>query len=289
MRLLVVASIVLAGCSADTFGLLEDEVDLDGGADSSTAEDTSVGDDTKPLFDADDEAAPTDTGSIVADSGTTSTDSLVVDTAVADVGLDSSVVDSGIDSGTPDLGIDSAVVDSAVVDSAVVDSAVVDSAVVDSLVVDSGALDSGATDSGPVDSGTVADSATAVDSMPDTTTSSLMPATGKVVCTDGSGGTKLCASGQACCGTSGGFACTTTCSAFDKDYYCDERADCAGGEVCCIKRNILTGSDEGSACIRSDWCLSPPLCQTNAECGAGKTCLPYKPTGAPYSTGRCSG
>ncbi len=140
--------------------------------------------------------------------------------------------------------------------------------------VDSGvdAAEASAPDTAPVDTGVVA--------------STFMPSKGAVVCADGSGGTKLCAAGQICCGTSSGYSCKSSCSAFDKDYACDETADCSGSQICCTKVS-LTGSPEGSDCRESWLCFGPRLCQTDAECGSGKTCAPYKPSGAPYTMGRC--
>jgi hypothetical protein len=241
MRSAVFSLVLLVGCSVDTYGLGVDEVEVGGELDSS-ATDSSIGDDTKPLFDADDDSTTIDSG----------TDSGMGDTAKDSgaIAIDSAlVVDSALDA-PPDVEIDSG--------------------------VDTGS-DSGADsemdtfEAGPTDTGTV---------------SPFIPSAGAVTCTDGMGGTKLCAAGQVCCGTSGGYSCKSSCSDFDKDYRCDETADCSGGQICCVKVSII-GTPEGSDCRESWLCIGPRLCQTDAECGAGKMCVPYKPSGAPYTMGRC--
>lgn len=248
MRWLVVASFALAGCSADTYGLLADDVVDDTGIDGSS-DDTSAGDDTKPLFGEEDTAAaPSDSGPAKVDSGPAKVDS-------GSIAVDSSVLDSG----TTDS-------------------------------VDTSVLDTD-TDSGvSIDSGMVADSiepdAPAETAVPDTAPGTpFTSAPNKVVCADGAGGTKLCGAGQTCCGTSSGYACSSSCSSFSKDYHCDERADCASTEVCCVKLNILLAYD-GSACTPKDLCFTTVLCQTDAECGSGK-CNAFKPSGATYTMGRC--
>lgn len=245
MRFAVICLVFSVGCTADTFGLGVDDIDV-GVGDDSAVDDSSTGDDTKPLFDADDDSTLTadgavDTG-VAADTASGTLDTAVIVDSAVDVPVEVAV-DIGVDSGK-ETGVDSGT----------------------DTAVDSGTMLEAATDTGVV--------------------SPFLPSAGAVVCTDGMGGTKLCAAGQVCCGTSDGYSCKSSCSALDKDYRCDETADCAGGQICCTK--VLGSTPEGSEC-RDNWipCFGPRLCQTDAECGAGKTCAPYKPAGAPYTMGRC--
>lgn len=241
MRALVLSCLLLAGCSTDTYGL---GADLEASVtDDTAADDSSVsGDDTSPLFDADEDSS-------IGDSGTT-------DTASSDAGGAEATVDAASEvavDGEPEVLVD------------VGPEIAVDAE--PEVLVDAGPeitpIDTGAPDTGTV--------------------TPFLPDPGKVVCADGSGGTKLCGAGQTCCGDGGTYTCKSTCGLLDKKYRCDEKADC-GGQVCCAV--VVFGSYEGSDC-RDSWLCGTTLCQKDADCGTGKKCEPFKPSGAPYTMGRC--
>jgi hypothetical protein len=278
MRSLLLGSVFLLGCAADTYGLADD-TELDTGSvledSTATSGDSSIGDDTKPLFDADEDATA-DTGSVAVDSGTKMDSAPIDSSIVVDTGVDTGI-DTGIDTGvvSTDSGIDTELVDTGTPDTGTADTGTADTG-----MADTGTADTGTADTGTGDTGSAADTGTT-----DTGEPVLMSSANRVACTDGAGGTLLCPTGQICCGVSGAYACKTSCASWDKDYRCDEKADCGSGEVCCAKEFL--GSYEGSQCLNKDYCYNTRFCMTHAECGTGKTCVPFKLAGL-YTMGRCN-
>ena len=92
-------------------------------------------------------------------------------------------------------------------------------------------------------------------------------------------GPKQCALPSTCCASlpmSPGGPVPTTCqAATDRcagySITCDERADCAKGESCCIGLGDGgDGGDRSATCSRT--CPTIQACRTDAECLGGKTC-----------------
>jgi hypothetical protein len=239
---LLVLATAFVGCSTDASGLGGDLVVLDAEIDDST-----IGDETRPLF-PDEDATSGDSGeSSDSASPDASPDSGGIDTELPDVFMPPA--DSGIDTELPDT-------------EPLVDSKVPDTAVDDAPDGDvSYPLDVMESDGG------------------------FTPSTGRVVCHEG-GVDKLCASGEVCCNTSSGWKCTTTCGTLGLGgYKCDEKADCPSGQVCCADITPFIGTWNGTYCTVR--CFTAEMCMASSDCPSGKTCTPVKPTGAPYTMGYC--
>ena len=94
---------------------------------------------------------------------------------------------------------------------------------------------------------------------------------GQVMC-----GPMRCTLPSTCCADlpmGGGGPVPTTCQAAADTcagyaITCDERADCAKSESCCI--GLGDGGDRRAACART--CATIQACRTDAECLDGKTC-----------------
>jgi hypothetical protein len=110
----------------------------------------------------------------------------------------------------------------------------------------------------------------------------LSPTPGAVTCSD-----KVCAAGQDCCGTSGGFECASSCSTFASKFRCDEKTDCPSGQICCAEVTPFVGSWYGTICRSPEWCGTAQVCTSSAQCSSGKVCTPIKPSGAPTTMGYC--
>jgi hypothetical protein len=94
---------------------------------------------------------------------------------------------------------------------------------------------------------------------------------GVVIC-----GPTPCTLPSSCCATvpsAPGGPIPTVCQASTEScagyaITCDERADCAKGESCCI--GLGDGGDRRAACARA--CPTIQACRTDGECLDGKTC-----------------
>lgn len=213
----LVAIATLAGCSTDASGLGGDVV-----GDAHMEDSTFGGDETRPLFDADD-----DTGSIVVDSGDSIDTLVVVDTSVPDTATPDTELDTTppIDTDVPETAVDSAVDDG--------DAAYP----IDVMESDGGLATS---------PGRVVCSEGGVDKL---------CASGEVCCNSGGwkcagscgtlglGGYKCdekadCMGGQVCCaditpfiGTWNGSYCALAGTCWTAEL-CMKNADCSGGKVC---------------------------------------------------------
>ena len=173
-------------------------------------------------------------------------------------------------------------------------------------VVDSGNPDDVQTD----DTGTQ-DTGTTVDAGPCTTPGTLHPphldaGTANIYCPfsnpDG-GSSAYCNSGtEHCCEpTSGTAVCQPTATACgtssDTDWQCeDPGADCTGGQMCCGSGTLVINTDprgcanyasgfHGTHCATTCLATEIRMCTSDAECGTGQHCIPFKTKG--NSVGGC--
>jgi hypothetical protein len=89
-----------------------------------------------------------------------------------------------------------------------------------------------------------------------------------------------------CCGTAGNGGFTETCetagtSCGGLSAACDETADCAGGQICCLVATSFTSANlacqTGTSC--SGGLFSIQVCRTSAECESGSgPCIPQQCT-----------
>ncbi len=256
LGLAVLFSLGVVGCSTETSGLLEDDY-----GDASIDWD-ALNDDASAEVEGD---AAEDS---LTDSGTDAKDSTVVDSA-GDAKSDVTALDVAVDSSVPDVASDTT------------DSGT-------TLDADAATADTGTapTDTGnaPTDTGTApTDTGTAPT---DTGTLALAPNTGKVVC----GNTTCNARPDWCCGRArwdfSGYdwTCEDTYCA-QRDFICDEKADCTSGNKCCAIYPFGGSEIRGSEC-KSDCGSNAQLCMTNAEC-APKTCVARKVPDGPQTIGVC--
>jgi hypothetical protein len=293
----------LVGCGGSTYGGLGGDLE-DSGDD--------VGADA--IFPTDDGSltdSTVDVGADVAkDDGVDSTivdaaaDSTPIDDA-ADAGEtaidDSAAVDSTVDAAdtlvddtlVPDTLVADSAPDSVATDTLVGDSTVTDAAdgSVDAYEASVDAADSTVTDSAPTDTGVV-DSGTpdtvVVDTAPEAGLISTNP--NKVYCGNTAG--LLCTTGQHCCGALSGsnwsYTCAGSCGLLQRDFECNEAADCTGSKICCGGHPLLSSAYDGSNCRTSCNWGEDQLCMTDAECGAGHHCQAAKTADASSQTiGEC--
>lgn len=75
------------------------------------------------------------------------------------------------------------------------------------------------------------------------------------------------------------------------DWHCEDPvADCPTGQVCCGTGTLMKNPDpmcanfasgfKGTHCAASCTAIEIEMCTDDAECGAGKTCLPFRTKGA---------
>jgi hypothetical protein len=98
-----------------------------------------------------------------------------------------------------------------------------------------------------------------------------------------------------CCEPAMGMAAcdpiATACAAGDTDWQCESPNDCGMGQVCCGIGSVIVNPDpmcankgksfKGTHCAAS--CMAGSeleMCDAQMECGAGKTCTPFKTHGA---------
>lgn len=139
-------------------------------------------------------------------------------------------------------------------------------------------LDAGG--SGPFDAGgspgTDAGGSTGTDAGGGGSAAGADPRPGYVGCGDTS-----CMTPQVCCVGLSGAMCTASsgCSGgFSAAGTCDGPEDCGGGEACCVHFGMFDPMN-GAFCRAGGGCPSGDnqLCHTNADCGAGATCVACTP------------
>ena len=88
----------------------------------------------------------------------------------------------------------------------------------------------------------------------------------------GTCGTETCSSTEECCLTQQGSACVATgqCNGVTVD--CTGPSSCTAGEVCCA-----TQSNGGATATCAKTCNGVELCDTDADCAKGETCIAAGP------------
>jgi hypothetical protein len=92
------------------------------------------------------------------------------------------------------------------------------------------------------------------------------------------GGSTCALPAERCCAAAGTgvpigcVASSTPCPSGQAPVSCDEPADCAAGQSCCLNRYLQAGDLVNVQCESS--CKGPSVCQTNSDCG-GATCSTF--------------
>ena len=110
-----------------------------------------------------------------------------------------------------------------------------------------------------------------------TLTGTVLPGDG-VLC----GNNQVCLNGQVCCfplDKPNSSLCVPVGNCGFATASCDDHADCANGESCCVAKK----GDQlhGVACMLSCTGDSEPLCKSDADCG-GETCQQHEKLPAGY-------
>jgi hypothetical protein len=93
-------------------------------------------------------------------------------------------------------------------------------------------------------------------------------------CDVGDSGSTFC-----CARSDGGKSCDTSAQQCSRDagnvrFECDEAADCAGNDMCCLVQGGADGLGGAAGCQVQCNATEIHLCKTDADCGSGGACAP---------------